>query len=332
MYMKKFSNKSVIYQTKSGEIKLRGDFDKDTIWATQKQIAEIFDVNSQAITKHIKNIYNDKELEEGPTCSILEQVQKEGNREVKRTLKFYNLDMIISVGYRVNSQKATQFRVWATKVLKQHITQGYTINKKVLRKNYEAFLKTVEDIESLAQENRLLKSTDALELVRAFSHTWLGLLAYDEDSLPHKGSKKIKSFDLEKLSQELYQEVQKFKQELMDVKQATELFAQEKRKGSLQGILGNVLQSAFGREMYPSVEEKAAHLLYFVVKNHPFNDGNKRTGAFAFLWFLKKSRFNFTKTITPQVLTALTLLVAESKPKDKDKMVGLILLLLKEID
>jgi len=232
--------------------------------------------------------------------------------------------------YRVNSQKATQFRIWATKVLKQYITQGYTINKKALRKNYDAFLQTVKDIEILAKANHLIGSGDILELVRTFSHTWMGLLAYDEDALPQNGSKKIKAFDLEKLSQELYQEVGKFKQELVQKKQATELFAQEKHKESLKGILGNVLQSAFGREVYPSVEEKAAHLLYFVIKNHPFNDGNKRTGAFAFLWFLKKAKFNFIKTITPQTLTALTLLVAESKPKDKDKMIGLILLLLKK--
>ena len=163
-------NKPVIYQTKSGEIKLRGDFDKDTIWATQKQIAEIFEIERSVITKHIRNIYKDDELDFDSTCAKFAQVQKEGNRTVKRNIEYYNLDTIISVGYRVNSKRATQFRIWATKVLKQHITRGYTINKKVLQKNYEAFLQTVKDIEILAKENRLLKSTDALELVRAFSH------------------------------------------------------------------------------------------------------------------------------------------------------------------
>jgi len=163
-------NKPVVYQTKSGEIKLRGDFDKDTIWATQKQIAEIFEIERSVITKHIRNIYKDDELDFDSTCAKFAQVQKEGNRTVKRNIEYYNLDTIISVGYRVNSKRATQFRIWATKVLKQHITRGYTINKKVLQKNYEAFLQTVKDIEILAKENRLLKSTDALELVRAFSY------------------------------------------------------------------------------------------------------------------------------------------------------------------
>ena len=168
--MRKNINKPVIYQTKSGEIKLRGDFDKDTIWATQKQIAEIFEIERSVITKHIRNIYKDDELDFDSTCAKFAQVQKEGNRTVKRNIEYYNLDTIISVGYRVNSKRATQFRIWATKVLKQHITRGYTINKKVLQKNYEAFLQTVKDIEILAKENRLLKSTDALELVRAFSY------------------------------------------------------------------------------------------------------------------------------------------------------------------
>ena len=321
-------NKPIIYQAKNGEIKLRGDFDKNTIWASQKEIAEIFDVKKAAISKHLKNIYKEGELDKKSTVSILETVQNEGGRLIKRKIEYYNLDAMISVGYRVNSKKATQFRIWATKILKQHITQGYTINKKVLEKNYDSFLKTIEDIKILAKENRLIKNDDILELVRTFSHTWFGLLAYDEEKFPQKGKKKAKKFDLEKLSKELYQELEIFKKELLRKKEATELFAQEKNPESLKGILGNILQSVFGKEVYPSVEEKSAHLLYFIIKNHPFNDGNKRTGAFTFLWFLKKSKFNFIDKITPETLTALTLLIAESKPEDKEKMIGLVLLLL----
>jgi len=163
--MKKVSDKPVIYQTKTGEIKLRGDFDKDTIWATQKQIAEIFGIDVRTVNEHLKNIYKTQELQENATIRKFRIVQKEGDRAVSREVNFYNLDVIISVGYRVNSQKATQFRIWATKVLKQHITQGYTINKKVLRKNYDAFLQTVKDIEILAKENHLIGSGDILELV-----------------------------------------------------------------------------------------------------------------------------------------------------------------------
>ena len=139
-------NKPIIYQAKNGEIKLRGDFKKDTIWATQKQIAEIFEIERSVITKHIRNIYKDNELNYDSTCAKFAQVQKEGKRTVKRNIEYYNLDVMISVGYRVNSKRATQFCIWATKTLKQHITHGYTINKKVLQKNYTSFLKTVEDI------------------------------------------------------------------------------------------------------------------------------------------------------------------------------------------
>ncbi len=325
--MKKIkNNKLQIYQAKNGGIELKFDDKKETIWANQKQIAEIFDVNIPAINKHIKNIFEDGELDNS-TISILEIVQNEGKRQVKRKVEFYNLDMIISIGYRVNSTKATQFRIWATKILKQHITKGYTLNKKVLRKKQKEAEKVLKDLQALVKNTKLVGVSDVLELIKTFSNTWFNLETYDKQGFPKSGftKKKVKIS-----AEELYQEVAVLKAELMKKKEATELFANETKKGKLEGILGNVLQSAFSQEMYPTVEEKAAHLLYFIIKNHPFSDGNKRTGAFVFIWFLEKTKLKSRTKITPETLTALTLLIAESNPKEKEKMIGLILLLLKK--
>jgi len=329
--MKKMKKEIVIYQGKNGIIEFRGDFENEnSIWANQKQIAELFGVNIPAINKHIKNILTDGELDES-TISILEIVQKEGNRTVTRKIEHYNLDMIISVGYRINSTQATQFRIWATKTLKEHITKGYTINKKVLKKNYESFLQTVEDIKTLSRNNTLIKSDDILELIKAFSSTWFSLERYDKQNFPKLGKQKTKrKVDYKKLAKELYAEIGILKQELIKKKEATELFAQEKISGNLESILGNIFQSVFGKDAYGTTEEKAVHLLYFIIKNHPFTDGNKRSGAFAFIWFLQKMNVDFREKISPETLTALTLLIAESNPKDKEKMIGMSLLLLQK--
>lgn len=314
----------VIYQGKSGVIEFRGDFGRETIWATQKQVAEVFNVNSQAITKHIKNIYRDSELSEHQTCSILEQVQKEGRKTVKRKLKFYNLDMIISIGYRINSKRATQFRIWATSILKKHLINGYTINKKRIGQNYEKFSQAVAGVKAFIPIGNKARTEDVLELVNAFAGAWLSLDAYDTESFPKGGaSKKKVAFTADELSQALLE----LKKNLVSKKQTTDIFGKERHKNSVQGIVGNIFQAVFGKDVYPTVEEKAAHLLYFMVKDHPFVDGNKRSGAFAFVWFLRKAGL-LRASLTPEALTALTLLIAESKPKDKDKMAGLVLLLL----
>ena len=175
-------------------------------------------------------------------------------------------------------------------------------------------------------KEEIISTENILELIKTFADTWLSLESYDEDKFLIKGNTKKK---VEIQADELYEMIAKFKKELVRKKQATILFAQEKRAKSLEGILGNVFQAVFGKEVYSTVEEKAVYLLYFVVKNHPFNDGNKRTGAFIFIWFLQKAGIKFQQKITPEALTSITLLVAESKPKDKDRIIGLLLLLLK---
>ena len=324
---KKIKNQKLsIYQAKNGAIQLRPDAKAETLWATQKQISEIFGVDVRTVSEHLKNIYKDAELTEKSTIRKFRIVKKEGKREVMREINFYNLDAIISVGYRVNSKRATEFRIWATKTLKQHITQGYTINPKIIQKNYQSFLDAVEDIQKLLPDSNTVPAENVLDLIKVFANTWLSLESYDEDKLPQKGFSKK---DLKISADDLYGAVGEFKKELVAKKQASELFAQEKQERALEGILGNVMQSAFGRRMYGTVEEKASHLLYFIVKNHPFSDGNKRTGAFSFVWFLQKSGISFRDKITPQALTAITLLIAESNPKDKDRIIGLVLLMLK---
>ena len=313
----------VIYQSKSGKIEFRGDLKKDTIWGTQRQIAQLFGIKRPAITKHLRNIFNSQELKEKSVSSILEHTAGDG--KIYQT-KYYNLDAILSVGYRVNSKQATQFRIWATKTLKQHLLEGWTINKKQLAKNYQKFQKTLEDIKHLLPADKSIPASSAVELISVFADTWFSLEAYDSENFPKNGvTKKQALFTAEELKTAL----KKFKQELVTKKQAADLFGQERSKNAVEGIVGNVFQSFGGQDLYPTVEEKSAHLLYFMVKNHPFSDGNKRSGAFAFIWFLQKA-LGVPRNLTPPALTALTLLVAESNPKDKDKMIGLILLLLQK--
>jgi len=184
--MKK-ENRVVIYQAKSGAIELREDLHAETILATQAEMAKIFGVNSQAITKHLKNIYREKELLKDATCSKMEQVQIEGNRKVKRSVEIYNLDVIISVGYRIGSKMGTKFRKWATKTLHNHIVDGYTINKKRLAKNYELFLKAVEQVKTLLPSDGTVGANDALELIKMFANTWFSLDAYDKENFPKTG-------------------------------------------------------------------------------------------------------------------------------------------------
>lgn len=316
----------VIYQSPSGAIQLRGDTKAETLWATQAEIANIFGVTTQNITIHIKNIYDQKELSEKATCKESLQVQIEGKREIKRNVKEYNLDAIIAIGYRINSVVGTRFRQWATKTLKDHITKGFTINKKQVQKNYQEFLRTVESVQNLLPEHVVLDPKTILELIKEFSSTWLSLDAYDKEALRAIGHTKRA---VKLTGVELREAIADLRRELLKKKEATEIFAQERSAGSIEGIVGNVMQSFGGKSVYKTVEEKAAHLLYFMVKNHPFTDGNKRSGAFAFIWFLRKTRVRGSSNINPNALTALTLLIAESDPKRKDQMVALITQMLK---
>ncbi len=317
--------KLIIYQGKKGEIKFQGDFNNETIWGNLNQIAGLFGRDKSVISRHIKNIFKTGELKENSTVAKIATVQTEGSRKISREIEYYNLDMILSIGYRVDSKQATQFRIWATKTLKQHLIEGYTVNKNRIGENYQKFLQAVTDIKAFLPSRNIIDTKDVLELINAFAGTWFSLDAYDKESFPKgKITKKQISFTTE----ELLKSLASFKKELVIKKQATDIFGQEKIKDSISGIVGNIFQSFAKKDLYATVEEKASHLLYFMVKDHPFIDGNKRSGAFAFVWFLRKSG-SLRASLTPEALTALTLLVAESNPKDKDRITDLIVLLLK---
>jgi len=321
----------IIYRSKEGKAELSVKIERDSVWLDASQIALLFGVKRPAIVKHINNIYKSLELMPKSTCSILEQVAADGRM---RKLNYYNLDAIISVGYRVNSRRATQFRIWATSVLRGHILKGYTINRMRLR---EAGLKEFEQAVALVKRTLDSRSlTDAesrglLDVITNYSSAWVLLQKYDEGALPEpktKVSRQKFSYDF------CRQVINRLKTQLIGKKEASALFGLE-RGGQLQGIVAAVRQTFDGKELYPSIEEKAAHLLYFVIKDHPFIDGNKRIGAFLFIVFLAKHRYlhrkNGERKINDNALVALALLVAESTVGHKTLMIRLIMHFLSEV-
>jgi len=322
---KTLNGELVLYQGRNGALELRHDATAETVWATQAQIAIAFSVDVRTVSEHINNIYKTKELSKVSTIRNFRIVQMEGKRYVERDVQHYNLDMIISVGYRVNSKTATKFRQWATTVLRQHIVTGYTINKKRIALNYENFMQAVGEVRTLAPTSERITTDVALDLVQLFADTWFSLDAYDKETF---GVGKVRKKKVKITAAELSQELATLRTALIKKGEAHDNFAIERTGQSLEGIIGNVLQSFGGQELYPSVEEKAAHLLYFIIKNHPFVDGNKRSGAFAFVWFLERAKVLNLAAITPPALTSLTILIAESDPRDKEKIVSLVVLLI----
>lgn len=317
------NNDLAVFQAENGALELRWNGAKDTVWANLDQIADLFGRDKSVISRHIKNIFKEEELQKEVVVAFFATTTQHGaikNKTQTKQVAYYNLDMLLSVGYRVNSKIATKFRQWATKLLNQHITQGYSINEELLKRNRLQFIKTLEDLKILTQNNEQLKATDVLTLIQSFSGTFLALDSYDKNTFPEYGTKK----EVKTSAKELSKDLQKLKQELINKGEATNLFAQEKKKGNLEGIFESVFQTVFSEDAYPTIEEKAAHLLYFVVKNHPFNDGNKRSGAFCFIWFLQKTSYPFQDKISPETLTVLTILIAESNPSDKEKMIGIV--------
>jgi len=312
-------NKVVIYQAKSGAIELRGDFGKETIWATQAQIAQVFAIERSVATKHIRNILRDKELDERSVCAKFAHTAGDGKAY---QVQHYNLDVILSVGYRANSARAIEFRKWATKTLRGYIVDGFAINRSRIAKNHTHFLNVMEDIKKLLPKGSAIDPKDAIDLISLFADTWLSLDAYDRELLPKK---KLTRKAVPITAHDMTQNLGMLRKTLIEKGEATDVFGNERSAGAVSGIVGNVIQAFGGSDVYTTIEEKAAHLLYFMVKNHPFTDGNKRSGAFAFVWFLKQAKMLDIQRLTPSVLTALTVLVAESDPIHKDKTVKLIL-------
>ena len=317
-------NNIAIYQAKNGAIELRADSELETVWATQAQIADVFDIERSVVTKHINNVIKTGELNEKSVCAKIAHTATDGK---VYSVNMYNLDVILAVGYRTNSSRAVIFRQWATKTLREYITKGFLINRLKIKNNYQQFINAINDIKKLIPTESNIDTDSILELVTAFADTWVSLDAYDKDNLVTVGNTK-KQVNL--TAKQLNKFLSEFKEELIKKGEATDIFGRERQKDVLAGIIGNVMQSYRGKALYSTIEEKAAHLLYFIVKNHPFIDGNKRSGAFAFVWFLKKAGLLEYSKITPPALTALTLFIAESDPKNKERMIKIVLQLLKQ--
>ena len=299
-----------IYKTDKGadiQVKL----DNETVWLDAHLIASLFNVNRPAIVKHIQNIYTSGELAEKSTCSILEQVAADGR---KRKMNLYNLDMIISVGYRVNSKQATQFRQWATQRLKDYLVKGYAINEKRLdeaKNRFNDLKKAIALMDDVAK-TKSISGTEAQGLLKVLSDFTVALDILDQ-------------YD-HQLFRISYKEARKAIEGLKNKFGGSALFGNEKDT-SFKSSLDTIYQTFDGKDLYPTIEEKASHLLYFVVKNHSFTDGNKRIAAFLFVWFLERNDLlyhNGKKVIDDNALVALTLMIAESKPDDKNIMVKVI--------
>lgn len=274
------ANQIIIYQTKDGETGIDVKLENETVWLTQKLMSELFDKDSDTIGLHIKNILKDGELEEQSTTELFSVVQKEGKRNIRRKLKFYNLDMIISVGYRVNSKKGTQFRIWANKILKEYLIKGYAINEKRLKEQAEqlANLKSTVNLLSNVLKSKELNSDEAnglLNVVTDYAYALDILDKYDHQQLEIEGTTTKQLFVIN------YVEAIKAIKNLKDKFGGSSLFGNQK-DDSFKGSINNIYQTFDGIDLYPSLEEKAANLLYFVVKNHSFSDGNKRIAAYLF--------------------------------------------------
>ena len=293
---------------------VRADVENETVWLTAEEMAKLFGVNRPDIVKHVNNIINSKELNKA-TCSFLEQVQIEGDRRVKRKIKMHNLDMIISVGYRVNSKRGVQFRRWANKVLKDYLIQGYAINQKRL----DNLGKTIDIQNRMLSYSLNIDKDELSKVINEYTRALDLLDNYDHQTLVKpKGSQS----DYVMTYQEARQII-----DSMKFNDMSDVFGVEKEQGKLNGIIAQVYQNVFGQELYPSIEEKAAHLLYFLVKDHPFADGCKRIAATLFINFLYKSGHlyrNNKQIISNEALVAITILTAESNPDEVEIIIKLI--------
>ncbi len=320
------SSEIKIYKSDKGDTSIEVKLDNDTVWLSQKQMAKLFNKDSDTIGLHLKNIYKSGELDQDSTTEKYSVVQQEGKRQVKRNVNYYNLDAIISVGYRVNSKQGTQFRIWATKLLKEYLIKGYAINQEKLKKQNEQLLelkKTVKILSNVVSNKELTndESKGLLDIISDYSYALDLLDKYDYQSL------KIEDVTTDEIYQLTYEEAISQIQLTKKVYGNSKLFGHEKDK-SFRSSIATIYQTFDGADLYPSIEEKSANLLYFIVKNHSFSDGNKRIAAFLFLYFLEKNRILRTvdghKRIADNTLVALTLMIAISKPEEKNTMIKII--------
>ena len=319
-------NKIIIYNTPDGETTVSVNLDGDTVWLSQQQMAVLFDKDRTVITRHRNNMYKTKELEKSSTCAFFAQVRNEGGRAVERKIPLYNLDMIISVGYRVNSKRGTQFRIWANKVLKEYLVKGYVISNNITEQKYRelqqlvaVMARTVKRIGDTAGKDH---QTDSLvSMVADYAYALDTLDRYDYQQLEVGGTTTEERFHA------TYDNAMEMIDSLRRKFGGGTLFGNEK-DGSFRSSIGQIYQTFGGTELYPSIEEKAAMLLYLVTKNHSFSDGNKRIAATLFLWFLERNGILYRpdggKRIADNALVALTLMIAESRTEEKDTIVKVV--------
>lgn len=322
--MQKNDSNIVIYETPDGETVIDVRLEGDTVWLSQAQLAILYDTDRTSIGRHIRNIYNSGELDEEATCAKNAQVQIEGNRRVKRITYTYNLDMIISVGYRVNSKHATNFRIWANRILKEYLIKGYAINHNARVEQLEELKRTIAIMRDVLAHKNITKG-EAVGLLKVISDYTYGLEIldrYDYQTLEIAGTTTIEPF------RATYDNAMEALGTLKEKFGGSDLFAHEK-DDSFKSTMGVLYQTWGGNELYPSVEEKAANLLYLTIKNHSFSDGNKRIAAFLFLWFLEKNgilyREDGSRLLDNNTLVALTLMIAESNVEEKDIMTKVVI-------
>ena len=325
--MKNITNHSgdiVIYQSEDGNTRINVNLQGETVWLSQQQMSELFKTDRTSISRHIKNIYKTEELDKKSTCAFFAQVKDEGFRKVTRKIPYYNLDMIISVGYRVNSKRGTQFRIWANKILKEYLIKGYAINDKITQRKYEELSQLVRILGRTISSQPELSNKENLDLISVVTD-----YTYALDTLDKYDYQKLK---IEKTTSEnkfiaTYDNAILTIQNLKEKFGGSWLFGNEK-DDSFKSSIGQIYQTFDGIDLYPSVEEKAAMLLYLVTKNHSFSDGNKRIAATLFLWFMQNNGILYnsdgSKRISNGTLVAITLMIAESRPEEKDVMVKVV--------
>ena len=313
----------IIYKAKDGHVELNVSLSEETVWLSLKQIAELFGRDKSVISRHLLNIFKNNELDKSSVVANFATTAADGKTY---QVDYYNLDAIISIGYRVNSSEATQFRIWATSILKEHLIKGYTTyEKRIAERGVKELQQSIELLQKTLTRNDMVNDigTETIQLIMSYTKTWHLLLAYDEDelALPVHAKQTTTMLDYETSMHA----IATLKSDLAARDEATNLFGNEREQG-LQGILGNIEQTFGGELLYKTIEERAAHLLYFIIKDHPFSDGNKRIGCLIFLLYLKLQ--NTTIKLNDNGLVALALLIAESDPQQKELMVRLIVNLL----
>lgn len=315
-----------IFQADDGQTEVQVKFDQDTVWLSQRQMSQLFDKDSDTISLHLRNIYDSGELDEVSTTEDSSVVQKEGKRNVKRKIRFYNLDAIISVGYRVNSKRGIQFRIWASKVLKEYLIKGFSINEKRLTQQNEQLKELQDTVKILGDvvSKKVLSSDESVGLLKIISDYAYALDILDQYDYQRLEIKNTSGKGTYRLT---YDEAMR---KILLAKKTygnSDLFGHEK-DDSFRSSVSTIYQTFDGNDLYPSIEEKAANLLYFITKNHSFSDGNKRIAAFLFLYFLERNGILFDKSgnkrIADNTLVALTLMIAVSKPDEKETMTKVI--------